>query len=67
MGLISDLIEKHSNEGDIVVDCFSGSGTTAVASVFLNRNFYGCEINEDFYLKSVERLNKYSDKFNFVE
>lgn len=54
--LIEGLILKHSNEGDIVVDCFSGSGTTAVAALKLKRKFIGCELDSDYYIKSIERL-----------
>ncbi len=56
--LIKALIEKHSNENDIILDCFSGSCTTGVAALELNRNFIGCEINQEYYEKSQERLNK---------
>ena len=54
--LIKDLVEKHSNVGDLVIDCFSGSGTTAVACLHTNRNFKGCEINPEYHSKSVARL-----------
>lgn len=54
--LIKELILKHSNEGDIVLDCFSGSGTTGVAAIQTNRNFIGCEINPEYYEKSKERI-----------
>ena len=57
--LIEELVLKHSNEGDLVLDCFSGSGTTALACMNNNRRFLGCEINEEYYNKSIERLNKY--------
>ena len=57
LALFEDLILKHSNEGDLVVDCFTGSATTAVACKNLNRNFTGCELNEEYYRKSMERLN----------
>lgn len=33
LALIESLILKHSNEGDLICDCFSGSGTTAVAAL----------------------------------
>ena len=36
--LIEDLVLKHSNEGDFVLDCFAGSGTTGVACQKHNRN-----------------------------
>lgn len=56
IGLISELIRKHSNEGDLVLDCFFGSGTTAVASINENRNFIGCELSEEYFHKAVKRL-----------
>jgi site-specific DNA-methyltransferase (adenine-specific) len=39
-----------------VLDPFMGSGTTAVASQNLERNFIGFELNQDYYKKSLERL-----------
>lgn len=56
--LFEDLIVKHSNEGDIVLDPFLGSGTTALAAKNTNRNFLGCEIDKTFFEKSVERIEK---------
>ena len=56
--LIRDLIRKHSKEDDIVLDCFSGSGTTAVAAMLENRSFLGCELDTTYYLKSLERINE---------
>lgn len=56
--LISALIEKHSNAGDTVLDCFSGSGTTAVCSVRLGRKFKGCELDENYYKKSINRIGE---------
>lgn len=56
LSLIEDLISKHSNKGDVVVDCFSGSGTTAVAAYNQERNFIGCELSNEYYKKSVARL-----------
>ena len=54
--LIKELIIKHSNEGDIVLDCFSGSGTTGVAAIQTNRQFIGCEINPEYYEQSKKRI-----------
>lgn len=56
LSLITDLIEKHSNPGDLVVDCFSGSGTTAVAAGLLGRSFAGSELSADYFEKSCARL-----------
>lgn len=57
LALIEEIILKHSNEGDVVLDCFAGSGTTAVACHNENRRFVGCEISTEYYEKSLERLN----------
>ena len=54
--LIKELIIKHSNEGDIVLDCFSGSGTTGVAAIQTKRQFIGCEINPEYYEQSKKRI-----------
>lgn len=48
----------HStNKGDIVLDLFSGSGTTCEAAKELERNYLGIEINEEYHKISVDRLN----------
>lgn len=54
--LFEELIKKHSNENDIVLDCFLGSGTTALAARNTNRKFIGCELDKEFFEKSVNRL-----------
>lgn len=46
--LISELIKKHSNEGDLILDPFMGSGTTGVCCKNLNRDFIGIENNKDY-------------------
>lgn len=56
--LIETLIYKHTNENDTVLDCFSGSGTTAIACYNTKRNFIGCELVKEYYDKSVERLER---------
>lgn len=55
--VISVLIQWLTNEGDIVLDPFSGSGTTAIACKRLNRQFLAIEKEREFYEYSVERLN----------
>jgi DNA modification methylase len=54
--LFEALIRKHSDEGDVVLDCFLGSGTTAVACKNTNRRFVGCEIDEAYYQKALQRI-----------
>ena len=56
--LIEFLIKLTTKENQIVLDPFMGSGTTAAASNNLNRNFIGFELNQIYYNKSLERLEK---------
>jgi DNA modification methylase len=55
--LFEELIKKHSNEGDVVLDTFLGGGTTALACKNTNRNFKGCEISKEYYDKICEMLD----------
>ena len=57
INLMEYLIEKSSQVGDLVLDCFSGSGTTAIACNNTKRNFIGSEIDKEFYDISVKRIN----------
>jgi len=54
--LMDRIILSSSNPGDKVLDCFSGSGSTAVSCVKHDRNFVGCEIDEEYFKKSQERI-----------
>ena len=51
--LIEELIKKHSNENDIVLDPFLGSGTTTKACQNNKRKFKGCEIVTEYYNKLI--------------
>lgn len=50
------IIKAYSNEGDLVLDVFSGSGTTAVSCLRTKRTFMGCEKDEEYYTRSMERI-----------
>ena len=54
--LFEDIIKKHSNEGDVVLDTFLGGGTTSIACKNTNRTFKGCEISKEYYDKVIELL-----------
>jgi site-specific DNA-methyltransferase (adenine-specific) len=49
--LFEELIRKHSNENDVVLDTFLGGGTAAIASKKTNRRFKGCELEQKYYDK----------------
>ena len=52
------LIENSSNEGDLVLDPFVGVGFVPIACKMLNRRFGGTEIDEEYFNKAVERIEK---------
>lgn len=54
--IFKTLIKNSSKENDLVLDCFSGSGTTAIACHNLNRRFICIEKDREYWQKSVERL-----------
>ena len=56
--LIKHFVKISSNIDDKVLDPFSGTGTTNVACKMLNRKCLGIEINEEYYLPSVQRLKQ---------
>lgn len=61
-----ELVKRHimhtTKENDIVLDCFLGSGTTAVACKETNRQYIGFEIDETYYKIAIERLNGIDQK-----
>ena len=50
-------IELLSYKNDVILDPFSGSGTTCYVAKCLNRHFVGFEISENYYNESISRLN----------
>jgi DNA modification methylase len=50
------LVELVSDPGDLIVDCFMGSGTTLVAAKLCNRKAIGIEIDPTYCATAVERL-----------
>ena len=54
--LMKVLIENSSQENQIVLDPFMGSGTTAIACINTNRNYIGFEIDPDYYEAAQERM-----------
>lgn len=56
--LAHDHIVSWSNPGDTVLDCFMGSGTTAIACINTNRNFIGFELDKHYCDIANERIRK---------
>jgi hypothetical protein len=54
--LIARMVEVCSNPGDLVLDCFIGSGTTAAVAQKLGRRWIGCDINKGAIQTTAKRL-----------
>ena len=59
VALFEYLIKTYTNEGETVLDNCMGSGTTAIAAINTNRNYIGFELDEEYYKKSIERINNH--------
>lgn len=56
--LIVQCINKHSDPGDIILDPFMGSGTTAVACLCTGRNYIGFELDEKYCSVARKRIEQ---------
>lgn len=54
--LLERIVKVSSNEGDVVFDPFTGSGTTLAVAARLKRDWLGCELSEDYAAKALERI-----------
>lgn len=60
--LLEQCILKHSNENDVVLDPFMGSGSTGVACVNTNRDFIGFELDENYFKIAENRIENVEDQ-----
>ena len=56
--LMAFYVKNSSNEGDVVLDMFMGSGSTGVACLNTNRNFIGIELDENYFNIAESRINQ---------
>ena len=54
---VKNHIKNSTKENDIVLDCFIGSGTTAVACKETGRQYLGFEIDQDYFKIAQDRIN----------
>ena len=66
LGLMEWLLKIHSNENDLILDPFMGSGTTGVACINTNRKFIGIELDENYFDIAKERLSVINRKRNAI-
>jgi site-specific DNA-methyltransferase (adenine-specific) len=60
VALLERILLASTNEGDVVLDPFSGSGTTALAAIRTKRSFIGVEIDKKWIHVSKQRLQEFS-------
>jgi site-specific DNA-methyltransferase (adenine-specific) len=65
--LAIDHIKSWSNEGDVVLDCFSGSGTTVASAEKLARNYIGIEISEEYCEIARKRVQEAKDSMGLFK
>lgn len=56
--LIENHIENSSKPGDVILDCFAGSGTMLVGAINKGRRFIGFEINEEYFKIAEKRIKE---------
>jgi len=61
--LFEELIKKHTNENDLVLDTFGGSATTYIASINTKRACISCEVDVNYYEKALKRIKYHMEKF----
>lgn len=65
--IIERMVLASSDEGDLVVDPFSGSGTTLRVCQQLNRKAIGIELNEEYVEQTIERLKRPFEGFDSID
>lgn len=65
--LIRRLIEASSNEGNVVLDPFSGAGSTQISSIQLNRHYIGIELDEKYYKIGLQRIKEEKEIFSLFD
>ena len=65
--LIIQLLNYYTKEGDLILDPFMGSFTTAVACHKMQRRYIGAELDKEYFDKGSERLNKLKSQISFFD
>ena len=65
--LLKMLMLNSSNESDVVLDCFAGSGEHLVTAMKLRRNFIGFELSKEFHKRIEQRIEFQKQQFNLIQ
>jgi DNA modification methylase len=60
------LIKLFSFVGDVILDPFMGSGTTAIAAIQIRRHYIGYDINENYVKMAEDRIKNFTIQENFL-
>lgn len=63
LDLMGDIVRRHTNKSDLVLDCFMGSGSTGVACILNDRSFIGVERNTEYFDKAVKKIKDETPMF----
>ena len=66
LSLAEDHLISWSNEGDVVLDPFMGSGTTAIACLNTDRQYIGFELDETYQKLSLERIESRTQQLSLI-
>lgn len=64
--ILQRMIYAYTEPGETVLDCFSGSGSTAVAALQTGRDFIGCELDTEYFEQSLARIEKHANTLEAV-
>lgn len=56
--IMDRIVKANTLPGDIVLDCFAGSGSTMISALRTGRNFIGCENDKEYVEKSFQRAEE---------
>lgn len=62
IALMEEIIRRHTNEGQVILDPFAGSSSTAIACMNTDRNYICIEKEEEYYNMSKYRIEQHSQK-----
>ena len=60
--LLEDLVYELTNAGDLILDCYMGTGSTGEACIKLERKFIGIELDEKYFEIAKTRLKEATEK-----
>lgn len=58
------ILKDFSNENDLILETHSGSGANVIACIDMKRHYIACEIDKDYYEKSIDRIERFKHGFN---